>query len=295
MAIWRVCSTPAISAIRGPTASSGHSCARTTSPRTRSTPWAPMRSSSKGVACCASRSESAPANSSVTRIVHRRLDRRPEILRDGVEAGDAVIQRPFHDGGGDGGRYLADAGERRIQRAGLQVFLADEVREGPSGGEEHRIRYARGPGEDRAEPDAGKNIGVVALARPVEAPAPGHRLEGAAAGEDGAAVAPRVGLFGGALGPRGGIGEGKDDRPRVDAGHQLDDLAGERPRRSGGSDQNVGAVLFHGAEEVGGRTVGGIVHQCFRYIGALAGDEALAIHEADAAARIPFRHTLLNQ
>jgi hypothetical protein len=64
-----------------------------------------------------------------------------------------------------GGRYGADARERRIEAADIEIGRRDLVRQGLGRDEEHLIGDMVRLRGDHAEPEAGEDIGVVALAR----------------------------------------------------------------------------------------------------------------------------------
>ena len=63
--------------------------------------------------------------------------------------------------------------------------------------------------------------------------------ERAAAGEDSAAAAPRVGLFGRAFGARGRVGQRENSRALIEPRHGRDNFFGERAGRAGRTDQDV--------------------------------------------------------
>ena len=59
-----------------------------------------------------------------------------------------------------------------------------------------------------------------------------------------------IGLLSSALGQGGGVAQGEDDGLLVEGGHVLDDLRGEHPGHSRGSDQAGGLDGLHDVAEL---------------------------------------------
>ncbi len=92
------------------------------------------------------------------------------------------------------------------------------------GCEEHPVCDLGGLCGESPETNAGENIDVVALPYLIGLPLIIHRREGTSSSDDRLSLRPLDGLFGGAFGLDGGVGEGEDDRPVGVAGHLFDDL-----------------------------------------------------------------------
>ncbi len=122
--------------------------------------------------------------------IHQGLDAPADVCRP-PPSRDAHLVGVGRDADRDGEGDLPDVAERRINRAVLEIVGADELRQRARRGEEQRVWQRAGAARDRAEPDPRKHVGVVALARSERAAPVRDGIERAAAGEDGAAVAPR--------------------------------------------------------------------------------------------------------
>ena len=133
-----------------------------------------------------------------------------------------------------------NAFERRIDAAFGKFVLADERGECARGGDEHGFGNAAGAGADNPQTNAGKNVGVVALAGHERFPTDGHRRKRASACEHRTAFGPNISFFGGAFGFGGWIGQRKNHRPLVEATHGFDNFLRERLGLSGYADEHGG-------------------------------------------------------
>ena len=112
---------------------------------------------------------------------------------------------------------------------------------------------SRDAARDRAEADAGEDVGIVALARHEGLAVEFHRIVGAAAGEQRAASGVAVSFLGRAFGLRGRIGEREHDRALVDLGHGLQHLGREGAADRGNADDRGGLQRLDRGEEVADR------------------------------------------
>src|SRR5437764_8994647 len=95
------------------------------------------------------------------------------------------------------------------------------------GGHEHLVRHQSRSARDRAQTDAGKDVGIVALPGHENSVAKLYRIVRAAACEQGATGSVTVGLFSRTFRLRGWVGECKDDRSLIDWRHRLEHLRRE--------------------------------------------------------------------
>ncbi len=195
----------------------GHDSERTDFPAIPSAP--PYRISPRISMPNRTTSPRRPARS-IMRIVHLRMNERRHVVR-GVSGRKAVVVGDDGDRLGDAGGNFTDPRQRRIKAALRQVFLTDELRQRVGGNHEHFIGDQSCPARRRAKADAGEDVGIVALARYESLAVEFYRIEGAAAGEQGAAAGVSIGFLGRAFRLRGRIGERKHDRPLVEPGHGL--------------------------------------------------------------------------
>src|SRR6266550_1508429 len=103
-----------------------------------------------------------PHAASVTRVVHLRSDVSQQVLRPLPYSEAAFVSDPRHRCG-NVRRNLADSRQRRIKAALIQVLLAHKPRQCIGGAHKHLVCDQTRPADDRAEPDAGEDVGVVAL------------------------------------------------------------------------------------------------------------------------------------
>src|ERR1700736_963599 len=89
-------------------------------------------------------------------------------------------------------------------------------------GNEHLVRDALCTSRVDRQTYCGKDVDVVSVPGHESPVSESHGRKWAAAREDGAALRPTVGLFRRALGVRGRIRVGEDDRALVDSAHRLD-------------------------------------------------------------------------
>eukprot|EP00976_Prorocentrum_cordatum_P018037 364603-Prorocentrum_minimum.AAC.1 len=155
------------------------------------------------------------------------------------------------------------------------------------------VRDARAAGEHRSEADGGEGIRVVGLggvhrSRRARGGGPYKRGEGASAGEDGPPARPAHGVFEGALGLGGGIGEGEDDGALVQGGHQAEGILVEGAGDGGDADETSGLQRPDGLEQGGG--VGDVVRErdlvLLQGLAAGGAHQSLGVHEETSFASL---------
>ena len=179
-------------------------------------------------------------------------------------------------------------GERWKEAPLFEVLLRHLRGQRRRRGEEHLVGDAARTHGDRAEADAGEDVGVVALARDEGPAADRHRIERAAAGEQRLPAAPCVRLLGRALRLRGRIRQGEDDRARIERAHRFDHRLRECAGWRRHADQRGRLERADRGDEVGlRRMLVGVGQLVLGQVAAPTGDdEALGVEQPAAAPRL---------
>jgi hypothetical protein len=207
--------------------------------------------------------------------VHAALSVLDEVVGARQAAGEAELVRLGGHLGGDARRDAADVGERREDETPAEVLLRDLLRQRLRRRQQHVVVDADGAGDHHAEAEPWEDVGVVGLPGDVDLALVLHRVEGAAAGEHGAALGPGVGLLLLALRVRRRVRQREDDgflrvivrqsffflqcssgfctneffTHLVEGRHGLDDLLGEGAADAGGADEHRRLDGLRGLEQ----------------------------------------------
>ena len=189
----------------------------------------------------------------------------------------------------DPGRNLADLRQRRIETSLLEVGFADHLGQCMSGRHEHLVGHQPCLARDRAEPDAGEDVGIVALARHEGFAVDRDGIVGTAAGKQRAPAGVAVGLFGRAFGLRRRVGERENDRLLVDLGHRAQHLGRERSAHRRDADDRGRREILDRRQEIADRRMRVRVTKLLRIeTGAVFDHQATGIHQPYLPARVGF-------
>src|ERR1700730_4737731 len=142
----------------------------------------------------------------IARLIHVGLDVRQNLVRR-LSCRKPSIVRNLRDLRSNVGRDLADSGQRRVQATPIEIRLAHELRERVRSTHEHFVRETLGVASDRAQPNPGEDVGVIALAWHEGLAVQLHRVVWTSTREQRAPARVAVRLFGSAFRLRGRVGE----------------------------------------------------------------------------------------